>query len=277
MINDKNQMHDIFLLSAAVCYLAAVTWLYLSVLRSSSGGRRIAVALTLTGAAFHSVGQFQHWFASGAPEISFLNVLSLCALVVVLLLVVSIPLRTPVFDAGLVALPIAAVVLLAEAMVDAPGSLLEETTAESAFHIISSIMAYGVLSIAGVYALFAALIDHFLKKHRLNRLVRALPALDVLEALLFQLISAGLVLLTLSLGSGLLFVNDLLGQHLAHKTILSIIAWLIFGLLLWGRYAWGWRGRLAVRMTIAGIIVLLLSYFGSKLVLEVLLGRSWNV
>ena len=76
--------------------------------------------------------------------------------------------------------------------------------------------------------------------------------------------------------AGFLFVSDLFEQHLAHKTILSILAWLVFGLLLLGRHLWGWRGRTAVRMTIAGVIILLLSYFGSKLVLEVLLGRSWG-
>jgi len=103
-----------------------------------------------------------------------------------------------------------------------------------------------------------------------------LPALDMLERLLFQLITAGLVFLTISLASGLLFVNDLFAQHLAHKTILSIFAWLVFGILLWGRKFRGWRGRVAVRMTLAGIVLLLLSYFGSKLVLEIILNRSWQ-
>ena len=137
-------------------------------------------------------------------------------------------------------------------------------------------MAFGVLSVAGVYALFVTLIDHFLRQHHLNRLIRTLQALEVLEGLLFQLIAAGFILLTISLGSGLLFVDDLFAQHLAHKTILSMITWLIFGTLLWGRRFRGWRGRVAVRMTLAGILLLLLSYFGSKLVLEVLLERSWQ-
>jgi ABC-type uncharacterized transport system permease subunit len=107
-------------------------------------------------------------------------------------------------------------------------------------------------------------------------LVRNLPALDVLEGLLFQLITAGFIVLTVSLATGLVFVNDLFAQHLVHKTVLSIFAWLVFGTLLWGRQFRGWRGRVAVRLTLAGIGLLLLSYFGSKLVLEVLLGQSWQ-
>ena len=98
----------------------------------------------------------------------------------------------------------------------------------------------------------------------------------MLEDLLFKLIAAGFLLLTVSLGSGVVFINDIFAQHLVHKTVLSIFAWLVFGLLLWGRWRYGWRGRLAVRLTLAGIVLLILSYFGSKLVLEVLLGSSWQ-
>jgi len=98
----------------------------------------------------------------------------------------------------------------------------------------------------------------------------------VLEDLLFKTIAAGFILLTVSLLSGLMFINDIFAQHLIHKTILSIMAWLVFGVLLWGRWRYGWRGSLAVRLTLAGIILLVLSYFGSKLVLEVILGKSWQ-
>jgi ABC-type uncharacterized transport system permease subunit len=85
------------------------------------------------------------------------------------------------------------------------------------------------------------------------------------------------MLLTVSLLSGLVFVDDLFSQHLVHKTTLSIMAWLAFGLLLWGRWRYGWRGRSAVRLTLAGIVLLLLAYFGSKLVLEIILERSWRM
>ena len=71
------------------------------------------------------------------------------------------------------------------------------------------------------------------------------------------------------------FVADMLAQHLAHKTVLSVIAWLIFGVLLWGRWRHGWRDRTAVRLSLAGFMVLGLAYFGSKLVLEVVLERYW--
>jgi len=153
-----------------------------------------------------------------------------------------------------------------------PGNPSSGTT----LHILSSVMAFGVFSIAGVYALFVAVIDYFLRHHHLNPFVRALPPLETLERLLFQLITIGFILLTASLLSGLVFVDDLFSQHLAHKTILSIMAWMLFGLLLWGRWRYGWRGRNAVRLTLAGIVLLVLAYFGSKFVLESILGRNWR-
>jgi len=268
--------HEILLVTTAACYLGGVVLLYFSILKSSPQLRTVAVVITCAGVLLHSAAQFKHWSVPGAVEISILTILSLCALAIVLLLVVSLLLTKPLFDAGLVALPLATIVLLLEMLLTAPVTALTSGSPEITTHILSSVMAFGVLSIAGVYALFVALIDHFLRQHHLNKLMRTLPALDMLENLLFQLITVGFVLLTLSLGTGLLFVNDLFAQHLAHKTILSIIAWLIFGTLLWGRRYRGWRGRVAVRMTLAGIALLLLSYFGSKLVLEVLLERSWQ-
>ncbi|KAA9131890.1 phosphohydrolase [Marinihelvus fidelis] len=273
-------MHQAWLLGAVVCYLGAVFMLYKSLLAEtaieSNGARRTpAIVLTSLGALCHALAQSSHWLPTDQAAVSLLNVMSLCALVGVVLLLLSLLTRSPLFDAGLVVLPLAVIVLGVELTVPAPANLLNASSPALAAHVFSSVMAFGLLGLAGVYAGFIAIIDHFLRHHHLNRLVRALPPLQTLEALLFRLIAIGFVLLTVSLATGLLFVDDLLAQHLAHKTILAVVAWIIFGLLLVGRRAWGWRGRMAVRLTLAGVAVLLLAYFGSKLVLEVLLGEHW--
>jgi ABC-type uncharacterized transport system permease subunit len=98
--------------------------------------------------------------------------------------------------------------------------------------------------------------------------------LTLTETLLFRLIGAGFALLTLTLLTGILFVDDLFGQHLIHKTVLSIIAWIVFGTLLVGRWRHGWRGRGAVNLTLTGMAILLLAFFGSKFVLELILHRT---
>ena len=68
-------------------------------------------------------------------------------------------------------------------------------------------------------------------------------------------------------------MEDFFGQHLSHKTVLSTISWIVFGILLWGRHQLGWRGKTANRWIITGFTFLLLAYFGSKFVLEIILDR----
>ena len=94
-----------------------------------------------------------------------------------------------------------------------------------------------------------------------------------MENLLFQMIQVGFVLLTLALLSGFIFLDNIFAQHLVHKTVLSMIAWLLFAILLWGRWHFGWRGKKAIHFTLGGFIFLMLSYFGSKIVLEIILHK----
>lgn len=270
-------MHDKILLSAAACYLVAVILLYLALTQRSDKKRLAAGCITFLGLVLHTWAEAQHWLIPASPHISLLNVMSLCALVTVAIPLGTYPLKNSLFNASLVALPISVLILVGEGIISAPELELAKTSLGMTVHIISSIIAFGVLSIASVYAMFVALIDHLLRKHSFNSLVRSLPALDTLEELLMLLIKVGFAVLTISLVTGLIFVDDLFGQHLGHKTLLSSFAWLIFAMLLWGRWKRGWRGRVAVRMTLAGIAILLLAYFGSKLILEIFLQRSWTI
>lgn len=270
-------MHDKILLVTAACYLVAVVFLYLAVVELSARKRVIAAAIALLGVLLHAWAEAQHWLVPATPQVSLLNVMSLCALATVAIPLSTYPIKNSLFDANLAALPISVLILVGEGIIQAPVLSVSEQSAGMVVHIITSIVAFGVLSIAGVYAVFITMIDHLLRKHNFNTLIQTLPALDTLEELLIHLIKAGFLVLTLSLATGLIFVNDLFGQHLGHKTILSIMAWLVFATLLWGHWKRGWRGRVAVRMTIAGIVILLLSYFGSKLVLEIFLERSWHI
>lgn len=268
--------HDYPLIMAAALYIVAAALLYNSIRIRSGKPWAWAFALTVVGALLHAGVQLNHWFGGATPDVSLPHLLSLCALVIILLLITSTLTRRQLFAAGLVALPIAGAVLLLEWVLPPRVIPLTDASLGTAIHLVSSVLAFGLLSIAGVYALFVFFIDHFLRHHHLNRLVRSLPPLEVLEDLLFKVIAAGFILLTVSLGSGLMFINDVFAQHLVHKTVLSILTWLVFGVLLWGRWRYGWRGSLAVRLTLAGIVLLLLAYFGSKFVLENVLGRSWQ-
>lgn len=144
-------------------------------------------------------------------------------------------------------------------------------------HIIISLLSAGILTIACIQALALAVLERVLH-HRSGNItvMRRLPPLQTMEKLLFQMVYAGFFLLSLTLVSGLLFVHNLAAQHLEQKVVLSFCAWFIFGLLLWGRHRYGWRGRTAVRWVLAGYVTLVLAYFGSKLFIEQVLGTHWT-
>ncbi|MDX1555952.1 MAG: cytochrome c biogenesis protein CcsA, partial [Xanthomonadales bacterium] len=232
------------------------------------------------GALLHAWLQARAWSHMPLGGVDIATVLSLCSLVVVALWASTLWRPDAVPESGLIALPLAAVANVIDALVSGPyldeGVSLSGAPPGTVVHIVSSVIAFGMLSLAGTYAILVLAIDHSLKRHHLSRLVQQLPPLDQLEGLLFKLIATGFAILTLSLASGLIFVQNLMAQHLVHKTTIAFMAWLVFGALLLGRWRWGWRGARAVRLTLAGVALLLLSYFGSKLVLEVILGRSWH-
>jgi ABC-type uncharacterized transport system permease subunit len=132
------------------------------------------------------------------------------------------------------------------------------------------------------YGLFAAAVVHAWLMMRAERHIRVaadpqagLPLLT-LERLTFRFATAGFILLSATLLAGVFFSEKLYGYGTFkwdHKTVFSILAWVVFAFLLLGRYRFGWRGRKAVRVLYIGSILLLLAYAGSRFVLEVILRR----
>jgi ABC-type uncharacterized transport system permease subunit len=147
---------------------------------------------------------------------------------------------------------------------------------EVSAHIALAALAAGWLSIAAVVVLLLAWQDARIRTRRSLGMLALLPPMETMETTLFQALGGGFVVLTLALLTGLFFVHDALSQHLVHKMTLAIAAWLVFGVLLWGRVRFGWRGRQALWFTIGGFFILALAYFGTKFVLENLLGRHWG-
>ena len=164
------------------------------------------------------------------------------------------------------------------ALTGAGRSYAEATNAgwELTAHILLSMAAAALLFAAAVTALLLVFLESRLRMRRLADLPSVLPPLDALEKVMFRLIAAGFGFLTLALLTGFVFVTNLFTQNLVQKTVLSLIAWLVFGVLLVGRLRFGWRGRSAVRWTFCGFGILALAYFGVKFVLEYLFGRHWG-
>lgn len=142
-------------------------------------------------------------------------------------------------------------------------------------HFIAAMLAYSLFTLAALHALLMSVAGRQLHNARFSRLLTNLPPLMTMEALLFRLIAIAFSLLTLTLATGVMFSESLFGQafRVDHKTIFAAISWLLFGALLLGRNLWGWRGRIALRWTLAGFVALMLAYVGSRFVIEVVLQR----
>jgi ABC-type uncharacterized transport system permease subunit len=273
-------MANAFAGPAILGYLTALGVLLWSLRPSSpdlGNPRRLRWAYWGTGTlavACHAAAMFQAEGMGTTPNFSFLNALALVTLSINGILLLASLFR-PVDKLAIVTFPITAVILLLKMIVPEEVRGIQVHSWEMTVHIFSSLLAYSFLNIAAIQAVLLAAQDACLRsRHPDGWLVRSLPSLQGMETLMFQLIGAGLVLLTLSLITGFLFLENMFAQHLAHKTILSLLAWLVFATLLLGRYRSGWRGTLAIRWTLGGFISLMLAYFGSKMVLELILNRA---
>lgn len=140
-----------------------------------------------------------------------------------------------------------------------------------AAHILLSILGYSTLTIAALQATFLAFQNYQLRHRHAASVIKRFPPLQDMENFLFELLWVGQVLLSLGLIAGFIFIDDMWAQGLLHKTFFSILAWLIFSVLLWGRHRLGWRGTTAIRGTLIGFLFLILGFYGSKFVLEFLI------
>ena len=143
-------------------------------------------------------------------------------------------------------------------------------------HVLIALLSYGALTVGAIVALFALAQERRLRAAKLSPINKLFAPLETTEKLLFALAGVGFAGLTLAIATGSSFVTDLVEQHLAHKFGLSLLAWLVFGILLAGRFWKGWRGKRAVRMYLGGFAILCLAYFGSRLILEEIFQRSWS-
>ncbi len=257
---------------ACVLYLLVAVLQYRSIRARTPLARPFVVGLAAVAIAMHGVSA---WFALQSPggiNLGFFKISSLIFWIINLAYVISLAWR-PLENLLVILFPLASLSVIISALAPGNASPLENIAPGLLFHIASSVLAYAVLTIAACQAAAVSVQDYQLRHRHATGLVQILPPLELMESMLFEIIWVGLALLTLSIASGMVFLDDMFAQHLAHKTILSICAWWLFAILLWGHHRLGWRSQTATRFTLAGFAVLMLAYFGSKLVLEVILQR----
>ena len=175
--------------------------------------------------------------------------------------------------AGLIVLAVPAAIATQTGAVEVTSSGL---TWQLQTHVFTAMFAYGLLAAGAIVAVYALVQDRRLRAARVSNVNQLFAPLEKTERVLYGVASAGIAVLAMSMALGITFVENLFAQHLVHKTALSLIALLIFGILLAGRHFAGWRGKRAIYLYLGGFVILFLAYFGSRYILEVVLHRSWG-
>ena len=143
-------------------------------------------------------------------------------------------------------------------------------------HVMLAMSAYGLLTVGAIVALYALVQERRLRAGKLSAINNLFAPLETNERLLYGITAAGFMVLAIAVATGGIFVENLFGQHLAHKAVLSVLALIVFGVLLAGRHIAGWRGKRGIYLYLGGYTLLCLAYFGSRFVVENILGRSWG-
>lgn len=258
-------------LIAMIAYGLAATLLIVGVRRAPSSRSRAWLPWAVVATVLHGLVHLLAWREAGGLDLHFFAALSLVG--------VGMALLTTLYGAtgrmatlGVVVFPIAAASLLASATQGYRTS--QALPLPLQLHAGSALLAYATLAVAAVIALMLWVQERALRRREFHGWLRALPPLTELETLLFRTIAVGFVLLTVTLLTGVLFIDDFFAQRLMQKTVFSVLSWLAFGALLLGRWRYGWRGPTAVRWTLAAMALLVMAFFGSKFVLELMTGMQ---
>ena len=268
----------LFTFSAVILYLACAALLFFHLKQedkpATEGSGRLQkkqiVSIGLAGLLLHVVALFNNITTPAGIDLGFYNAISLVSASIVFFTLIA-TWRYPVESLAIILLPITCISMAFEFNGSSGHLLAADSSKALIFHISMSIIAYSLLALAALQAVLLSIQNKFLHAHQPGGIIKLMPPLRNMEVLLFEVIVIGFIALTIALGSGLIFLDNMFAQQLAHKTILSILAWLVFLILLIGHWKLGWRGRTAIRWTLSGFISLMLAYFGSKFVLEILL------
>jgi len=265
----------IILLHVLVAVMYAVTawvrWPRGGAAQRYPGAGRMLLGLAL---ALHAIAIWNAIVLPGGLDLSFVNALSLVAGLAVLAAWLTGVLRT-LPGVTSVVLPVAAICALLPPLAASPHRIVFAGDPWAQAHIAIALVAYALFVVVALQALVMTGLEKRLHRGRPAATASATPPLLTLERYMFRMLTIGFALLTLTLASGMLFSEELFGKAvtLTHKNVFSVAGWLAFAVLLFGRWRYGWRGRTALKWILAGTLLLVLGYLGSKFVREVVLGR----
>ena len=236
---------------------------------SQGNSKQFLNLISVPALILHGLTSYLGFYSDLGINLGIYTMLSLTALAVVTIILLS-SLHRPVESLFVVIFPIAAISILLQISIDGAYLPRDDISPGLGIHIVLSILASGLLTVLAIQAIFLSFCHYGLRHSKLE-FIKELPPLETIEGLLFEMLGAGLLMLSLSILTGFVFLEDIFNPGLIHHTVITLAAWLVFSILLWGRIKNGWRGTTAARWALCGFGLLALGYFGSKFVLEVIL------
>lgn len=256
------------------CYSLSGYLIYKHLGETRPSSRWLNLTPSLIAIALQAIQlRFLIYPGDGLINLGFFTAFSLISWLVSIQILIS-SLYRPLESLGILMFPLTGIASVLSVLLPTAEPLSGITSQLIQSHIMISIIAYSLIMLSALQAITLAFQEHAIRSHHPGGFIRFLPPLHDMETFLFQMLGFGFIFLSTALASGLFFVEDLFAQHLVHKTVLSIIGWFILGILLFGRFRFGWRGKVAIRWTLTGFAFIMLAYFGSKLVLEFIITSS---
>lgn len=263
-------MDSLIAIVAAILYSLAIAMVVPGLVQQTGIKTKTVFASAILALVFHALLLHDLIHDGSGQNLSILNVASVISFIISLVMSIAM-LKTRLWFLLPVVYSFAAINLLASNFL--PGAFVThlENRPGLLAHITLALFSYSTLTIGALYALQLAWLDYKLKAKKAMVINPNLPPLMMVERQLFKIIFVGTGLLTLTLITGFIFLDDMFAKETAHKSILSFIAWIMYSILLWGHYRKGWRGRKVTWYSVIGASLLTLAYFGSRFVREFIL------
>ena len=255
--------------------LYIVAWAYLvrQTVKKEPFSAKTLLAIIGGGIVAHVFSVYYSVYSPEGVQLGIFKVSSLFFVVINAVVWLS-SLKKPLHNLYLGLLPLSLMAVAISLFFSSPITKADALSPGILAHILLSILAYSLLTIATLQAVLLSYQNRKIRSKHPGSIMGLMPPLQTMETLLFELVWGGILFLTLSIVTGFLFVDDFMAQKLSHKAVFSIISWVIYATLLTGRHFMGWRGKIAIRWVVGGFIALMIAYFGSKLVLEVILSAN---
>lgn len=255
---------------AVLLYLLGTAMQLRQLSRSAPLALKPLVAVGIPALLLHALTTINVIYTPAGIDLGLFSTGALVTLVMTAFVLLA-SLRLPVHNLFVLVFPAGALGVIGSLIGESTFTPRQAMSSELLVHVLLSVTAYSILFMAACQSVLLAFQEHYLRARHGLSFIRLLPPLETMETLLFSMLWTGLIILTVSIASGFAFLEDMFAQRVAHHTVLSSLSWVLYATLLTGHKVLGWRGTTAVRWTLIAFLLLVLGYFGSKFVIEILL------